>query len=138
MNLEPWVKLETIYIGSQYKQTVLSAVPDQIIAPNFFTGHLECRLDWGGTEDNLFQQVARAKCHIFTNKSLNIDVLRQLKANIVAITYVMDKENSLEFVKNIRTLGIPYGLLTEKTGEALNNEKLKYMEYGILQSETKK
>ena len=139
LSIDARIGLETIFIGGAYRQTILSCVPDQVIAPTLLAnGHFEVRLDWEGTEDNVYQQAARARCHIFTDRALKLDILTQLKPNIVAVTINLDKYDDLNFIKAIRALGLPFGLLTTKKDEELGDLKLKYCDYGIIQQETRK
>ena len=124
--------IETLYIGSQYKNMVIETVPNQVINPNFIKGVLNIRADYFFNEENIYRQIATNKCCIVVDRPLKIDILRQLRQNIALLIYDLDNDDSLDFVKGIRNTAIPFGLVTAKENDELDKLKLKYFNFAIV------
>ncbi|MEK6879017.1 MAG: hypothetical protein AABY22_05385, partial [Nanoarchaeota archaeon] len=127
LNVSERINLQTINIGPLFKQIEFNCILNQIVQPNFLNqnGFLTLRYDLEGKEEFLYHQASLSKVVIWTNKKLNIDILKQLKPNIVNIIYNIDLEESstsLSFIKSIRKLGLNFALVTEKKDEELNDE----------------
>lgn len=135
LNIQFNINVKTLYQGYLYPQTEISLVPDQIVNPSFAQNMVfNVRADLGGTLENAFQQVSLAKSVLFLNKIVDIEILKQLKPNLLQIVLLKGAIDNLGFVKSVKKLGVPLCLVTEKEGQILNDMKLNFMDIGILQN----
>jgi hypothetical protein len=126
--------IETVYIGTQYKQDVIETIPNQVINPNFFNGILNIRADYYFNEPNIFNQISQCKCVVVTPQALDIKILTQLKQNIVGIGLKVDAfPNVVEYVNLLQKNLIPYSLITDSEDEdEIKQKKTLLFEYGIV------
>ena len=122
--------IETIFIGSKYKQEIIELIPNQVISlPNNYKGTISIRADYYFNEENIYRQISVSKCVIIIDKLLNIEILKNLRANIAFILYKINMQTSIEEIQKIKDTGIPYGLFTEVSGDNLNQLKLKFLDF---------
>lgn len=125
------ITTETLHIGGKYPNVTIELVCDQILNPNDFPGAiLNARMDYKFDENFLFNNLAQRKLCIVTDKPINVNVLKQLRANVMMVVYMFDHDNSLEFVKEMRAGGIPYTLVTTLKDEDLSVTRLKFFDLG--------
>lgn len=122
---------KTEYIGGAYPNQTVELVPDQVLE-SVNTDCLIVRMDWLHNENTLFHQLQRTNCSIWTDKPININLLRQFKAKIREVVYELKEDNDINFVENITKLGIPHVLITSFKGEKLNDLKFKYLDYTLI------
>jgi len=124
--------VETLYIGNQYKNMVIEVVPNQVINPESIKGILNIRADYFFNEENIYRQLSMSKCCVVVDRPLKIDIIKRLRNNLAILIYNLDNDNSLDFIKALKETAVPIGLVTSKDGDELNELKLKYFNYGIV------
>jgi len=139
LNLENTNKVESLYFGDKYNNTIIDVIPDYVVGNNFYPEiPLYIRCDYLDTlsqqnEQMVYAQLANRKCFIVSNKPLNINVLNQLRANLLNFIFEITSENHLEFIKQLSKTGIPYTLISKLPLEELQKIKLDYSDYGLIQ-----
>ena len=132
LNLSPTSRITSLYTGDDYGQLIIESIPNQVVNPEIITGTLNIRLDYLWNDDLAYQQTSVSKTCLITNKALNINILRQLKANVKAIIYILDENHDKKWVKELRRTGISFGLMSRFKGGDLNELKLLYCDYGVI------
>lgn len=136
LQIENDVKQEVLSVGAKYLQNVLEVVPNRIIdnsiVPN---APINIRYDYNDNEAAVYQQVAVRKSIIITDKPLNIDYVRRLKQNIIAISYEITENHNPKFIRELSHVGIPIHLYTSLSDETLNDIKLDYCDIGLIKRE---
>lgn len=127
------VKHTTYHFGNQFFTQILEVIPDVVLHPQQFQSNLiNIRADYHFDENGIYQNAANYKSVIVTPKSLNVDILKQIKQNIVKLVYIIDESHSLDFVKALRKAGIPYELISYMEQDKINELKFDYCDYGII------
>lgn len=144
LNLKPKEKIESYLFGEKYGGIIIETVPNQIINNNFFNNAvLYIRCDYldkltEEQEKNVYNQIALRKSVIYTDKSLNVDILKKLKPNLQQVVFEIKENNqNLNFVKQLHTAGIPYLLTTFLSNEKLQEIKLDYSDFNLILPQTK-
>lgn len=132
LNLQ-FKKFKSLHFGGKFNQGILDIVPNCVAPNNFLQGALmNIRLDKGGQEDICYEQVKHRQCVIVTDKILNKDTIRALKPNIVKIFYVLNDVSSIDFIKFLKSEGIPFETISSLDEEKTNLLKLDFADYCII------
>jgi hypothetical protein len=133
LNLPNSYLYKTIQIGSYYNNGMVESVPDQLVdIKSLNIPSIVFRMDIKFNEDILSQQLGVGNVSIVTDKPIKLEILKQFKPRIQEINYFIDKTNDPLFIENLRDLGIRYNLGSWMSTEDIRNEKLKYMDLGII------
>jgi hypothetical protein len=131
----PW---ETILIGVLYPSPVLELVPNQVLPANVFPNQpISVRLDYHYDQNILAQNLQIRKCNIITDKEIDINLIKQLKGNIVAINYQIDLTTNLEYCKALKNSGAKVVFFSEEHGDALNQLRLKFLDISLIEEVVK-
>lgn len=123
----------SVYFGFNYSNKILEAVPDSIANFNHIKiDHIVARMDFHFNEKVLMEQLKVHKCAIVTNKPINIELLKAYRSKIKEVFYFLTEDHVVGFVEQMIGANIPFKLVSELTGEALNKLKLYYMDYGLI------
>jgi len=130
LNLPP-INIKTIFLGESYHRKLVESVPDSVISDIRKLGvdSLIMRMDYNFNEDVLNEQLKRNPCSIVTDKTINFNILNQSKHNISQIIYILNNDNDIKFVQNIKKLGKPFALVTKQSEEFIKSIKYNYMDY---------
>ena len=136
LGIEHKNKYRTIYIGHNYPKPSVDIVPDNPEALKVFNPNqlVTVRMDLAHNAEILQKYLLSHNCVIVTNKVIDINLLAHFKKNgdrVKQIFYILTEDHSELFVKQLRSLNIPFQLLCEKGGD-LNSYKLIYMDYGLV------
>ncbi|NBW12809.1 MAG: lipopolysaccharide heptosyltransferase family protein [Caulobacteraceae bacterium] len=124
---------ETINFGSDYNLQSYEIIPeDNINLTNFLVENPIVRMDYCFNEIVLEQLLQQKKCIIFTNKPIKKEIIEKYKSNINQIIYIIEEENSPNFVKLLKINSINYILLSFLAEEVLNKFKLDYLDYNLI------
>lgn len=135
LNIKEDINQKTVYIGSEYQNRTLEIIPDKPIDPNAIPiNNPIIRMDYLFNEEVLAFYLQFKKCIIFTNKSINEDLLKTYKANIGQIIYILEEDNDVNFIRFLKNNGISYALISYLQDDDLNKFKLDYMDYGLILS----
>ena len=133
LHIDHKIDRETLFIGPQYTNFVIEVIMDTVVKADFFKGAvLNVRLDYLFNEDILAKNLSIRPLCILTNQPININILKQFRANVALVIYDLDENFSNNFVKEMMEAGIPYQLVSFLEGEKLNQAKLKLFDYGII------
>lgn len=109
------VTRQSLYFGEAYHQHVVELVPDSVVAPQIqINTPLVVRMDlvaandpaaWTNAESMLAGNLQLRKCLVVTDRELNLNILAQLKPNVVALRVEVDRV-SAEWIKAAKRLGI--------------------------------
>ncbi len=125
--------LESLYFGSHYNNLVIESIPDQIYDPKQLGGEgLTLRFDKFYNPAMLQHQAAVCPINIYTNKEIDINLLKSIQPRLQNIFYVIEKDNNPEFIKQLFNNGFRYTLLSSLSEQEINDNKLKYSDYGII------
>lgn len=103
--------VKTLHIGTRYKETIIEAVPDNVIHPEFFKNAvLNLRCDYVESIDLnvLYNNLSLRKCCIVTDKPFDLIPSPQIIQNINLVIYDITKNLDINFVKQLEKLGIKY------------------------------
>jgi hypothetical protein len=124
--------IETIYLGPNYHMKAIEVVPDFVLGPTSYPKfNLNIRYDYGGVEENIFNQLSIRKCSIITDKPINIERLKQFKQNIDKVVFEIKKAEDCEFVKTLHESGINYGLITYLSEDEFQPLKLNFCDFRL-------
>ncbi len=125
----------TIYLGKQYKQTVIEYIPDTLTdLPEI--NPLVIRMDLHFSEENLLPVFNKNKCIIVTDKPINISLIRANKEKIIKIICRVKDNTMVDFIKTLTQIPIDIEALSRLEGEELNDLKFDYLDtVAIINSE---
>ncbi len=133
LNLDIRSTLNTLYFGYLFLLPVLESLADQVYDPKVFgVEALTLRLDKNFNPDILIHQIQVCPINIVTNKEIDINLLRSIAPRIQQIFYILEKDNSPGFVKALQNSGIKFQLISMMSEEEVNEIKLNYCDYGII------
>lgn len=126
LGIDAEITQETLHIGNKYHALTFELVLDQVIDPKDFPGIiLNARMDYHFDENILYHNVSKRKLCIVTDKPFNIEPLFQLRPNVASIVYLIENADySVEFVRSMRNIGMPYKVVSSLTGDELAKLKL--------------
>ncbi len=133
LNIKHKKFFETIYIGENYNQKTLELILDQLVDPNSINiENLIIRMDYFFNEQALEILLKAKKCIIFTNKTIDVNLLKAYKNNILQIIYIIEEKNDPNFIKELKRNTINFVMISNLPEEILNKYKLNYMDYGLI------
>jgi hypothetical protein len=127
--------VEVIHIGNRYKETIVEAVPNNIIHPDFFKNAvLNLRCDYIDNLDLniLYSNIMSRKCCVVTDKPFQLSQAPQVKENLTLVIYDITKNLNLDFIKSLELLGIKYACAYNKqtgTENDLHSKKTDLIDY---------
>ena len=133
LNISNSINYSTIYIGNLFNNRMLQTIPNQAInISNLGVQSLIVRMDIEFNEDNLAKQLQICPCSILTKKPLHPNLIKQFRDQILEIIYFIDKDHSVDFVRHLHDLRVPYKLISELPDEELKKLKLDYLDFHII------
>ena len=125
------INMKTLRLGEEYGRKLIESVPNSVIADISKLGvsSLIMRMDYEFNEEALEEQLKRNNCSIITSKPIRSNLLKAYKSNIAQIIYNLDENHDLNFVKALKSSGIPYVLTTDLSEDFVKSIKLEYMDY---------
>lgn len=133
LNIHDYKLNKTLYIGKYFKDYVLESIPDSVINPEFLQGNLLIlRLDRGGQEEIIYEQLKHRKCVIVTNKTLNLGVLHNFRKNIERIIYIIDKNQDYKFAESLYREAFPHQLISFLGKEELKDLREQYVDLPLI------
>lgn len=127
-------ELKTVKIGKAfYNSRIDSDLTHLLDATKLKVSSLIVRMDFNFNEANLVQQLEACPCSVITSKPLSDEVINKYHKKIVELVYYIEDDHSPEFIKKIKEKSINYLLRSRKEGLELNDLKLDYFDYGLIQ-----
>ncbi len=125
---------ESIHIGKDFRISILESVPNVVVRPDYAAGQtLNLRFDKGGAENVVYEQLRHRKSVVITDKILNIATLNSLRENLEGIIYVVTGNDEPRFVEAMHRNALPYRLVSFLPNEEIQNKKLSYAEFNLLE-----
>ena len=131
LNIDYKSPINTIYIGNLYNQFIIEWIPDGIIDPHFIPQlPITVRNDLYPNEQNIFIVANNGrKLNIITNKQINLNILNQIKSNIIGITYEILENEDINYIKQLKRLGIKTRFFTKEIDQnKISNLRLKFFD----------
>ena len=131
--------IRSIYFGSKYTQRLIETIPNHVVSNQFHPNDLlHIRYDYidhtlPQYEQCIYQQLQQRKCVLVSDKRVNINALKQLRQNLEQFVYVVTDKHDVTFLKEIAESGIPYAIISYMPEEYIQNIKLDYSDYGVIQ-----
>ena len=118
---------EIIYLGKQYKQTIIEYVPDSPTSlPEI--NPLVVRMDLHFNEENLLPVFSKNKCVIVTDKPINISLIKANKDKIMKIICRAKDNSMVEFIETLTQIPITVEVISRLEGEKLNDLKFEFLD----------
>lgn len=120
----------TLSVGKIYAGQTIEVIPDCTFKiGNNSKNEIVIRMDFLFSEENLNTQLSLEPASIVTNKRINLNILSDKKNQIKKFYYKIEKNSDPTFLDDLDILKIDYDLITNLTGEDLDKEKIKYLNY---------
>jgi hypothetical protein len=132
--------IETLHIGQAYHVGSLAVIPNHVMPKSFAPGQPANILAHEHfDEQNIAQWAYQRKANIFLDQPMKIDYLNTVKDNIHQINYFVQPDDTDDFFKAIKKLGIKLKLIC-KDENAINDLRLKFFDWDLhlLKQKTKK
>ena len=124
---------ETLFMGDKYKDgvTFVEMFPSTPISlQSLNLQSILVRMDLNFSEQVLAEQLSSGKAAIYTDRKIDITILRKFSTNITDLIYEVKEENDVSFCQEVKSLGIPCNLISFLPEEKINSYKLDFMEIG--------
>jgi hypothetical protein len=133
LNIEFPKMPETVFIGQDFNVKSFEIIPDQgLDISSIPVENPIIRLDYVFNEEALESILSQRKSIIFTNKPIKKDIIEKYKQNINQLIYIIEENNSVNFVKLLKSNSINYVLLSFLPEEVLNKFKIDYLDYNLI------
>jgi hypothetical protein len=133
LNIEFPKMPETVFIGQDFNLKSFEIIPDQPMdLSSIPVENPIIRLDYSFNEEALESILSQRKSIIFTNKPIKKDIIEKYKQNINQLIYIIEENNSVNFVKLLKSNSINYVLLSFLPEEILNKFKIDYLDYNLI------
>ena len=118
---------EIIYLGKQYKQTIIEYIPDAVTSlPE--VNPLVVRMDLHFSEENLLPVFDKNKCVIVTDKPISIALVKANKDKIIKVICRVKDNSMIEFVETLTQIPVPLEVMSQLEGEELNDLKFEFLD----------
>jgi len=124
------IKYEYIHLGKEFNRYKIDQIPNHLVQPSQNIQNVNIRMDLVFDENTMHKQLNLMKCAITTSRPINKNAL--IPQNIAGISLFIEDENSVDFLKILKSLNIKYNLFSLLNEDELSKLKLKYMDYGLI------
>lgn len=130
LGLHDEINMETLRLGGDFNKHQIDFIPNSQIDPKAFEGQrIAIRMDLNYDVNAMGSCLMFYDCMIVSNRPISIQILNKFKNRVKLIVLVVDSSITAEYVDQLHKLGIEYHLITEETGQALSDLKLKLFDY---------
>ena len=128
---------ETLNIGDFYKNSILEVVPDHAPPQGFIPNQvINLRCDYGLDQES-FMKWMRFKVNLMSSKRINLNLINQLKKNIVAMTLFLEEDDfNEEYLYSLDSMGVKYTLVC-RDKEKLSSIRFEFFDFNIEQYKLK-
>tara|TARA_R110000868_G_scaffold98620_1_gene271505 strand:+ start:143 stop:1327 length:1185 start_codon:yes stop_codon:yes gene_type:complete len=132
LNINNKIPFETVFFGEKYTKNIIQESIANHKAIHFHPdGIVEIRTDEDYNEECFFTQLSQyKKAVVVADKEINLNIINQFKQNIQMLVFKITKENSINFLKKVKEIGVKIFLISDLNKEEVNQEKIKYYEFG--------
>ena len=104
LNIEFPKMPETVFLGQDFNVKSFEIIPDQPLdLSSIPVENPIIRLDYSFNEEALESILSQRKSIIFTNKPIKKDIIEKYKQNINQLIYIIEENNSVNFVKLLKS-----------------------------------
>lgn len=137
MGIKNTFPFKEVRVGNRYINRAVEMVPTSTIdISSFKIDSIIVRMDLNHNEEILEQQLNHSVCCVITKKPISFHLLEKYRTRIKELAINVDSENIFDFTKRAFELGLRIFLFSDKEGDDLKKQKLKYLDYGeILKNE---
>lgn len=134
LNFEFKVPFETVFTGSRYSSRIVrEMIPNSPLVLAQPEQPIEIRCDLHFDVQILTQQLNYwQKAVLITDKPIDINLLRHFKPRIAFVVYYITENDAPSFVRDVAQLGIPLVLVSRLSPDVIQQKKLQYYEYGVI------
>jgi hypothetical protein len=123
--------IETLHIGQAYHADSLAVIPNHIMPKTFASGQPANILGHEHFDEQKIAQWAYSrKVNIFLDQPISINYLQAVKHNVNQINYFIQPDNTEDFLKSCKKMGINLKLVCEDES-ILNDIKLKFFDWDV-------
>lgn len=127
LNIKFDYNYKMIFLGKQYKQTIIEYVPDTLTSlPEM--NPLVVRMDLHFSEENLLPVFKNNKFIIVTDRPINSSLLKANKEKIIKIVCRVKDDSMLGFVNLLSQMSLDFEIITRLKGEELNDLRFEFLE----------
>ena len=127
LGIDP-IKVETILIGSSYGNQVIEVIPNVVVNPESLQGKTPVmRCDYEYDEKMLCENLSIYKYSIITDKETPLNLYQQFKNNIQDISFKVDMNCDLGYIKKLRKIGIQTRLWSDDK-ENINDIRFRLLD----------
>ena len=138
LGLSHRVEHETFYIGDLYPTKVVEVIPDFIPTAGFMENKaLNLRMDYHFDEQILLHWLQKRKINLLTGKPINLNLLKYFKNNIVQLTVSINNSFSIEYLNNVKNIGINVEVFCEEE-DKLADYRFDFFDFDVNESIFKK
>ncbi len=131
LNIDYKCPFETVYTGEKYcNKIVREFIPYNAIQVQSPETPMEMRMDIEYNPEVLAQQLSISKGIIVTNKPIDVRLLKQFKQNIAALVYIIDEQDSPQFILDVKPIGLTIVLISYLDAAIIQSKKINYYEHG--------
>jgi hypothetical protein len=124
-------QIETINIGKWFHKPTIEIVPDDGPMPTLIRDKIcNIRLDYIFNEKKLLELAEICYLNIVSNKMIDLNILNRIKSKISGVTLIVDDSFSVEYLKNLKKLGLNL-VLSASDNEEWGKLAEKFFEFGL-------
>ena len=127
---------KTLCIGKSFNRRRIESTLTRLMDPQKVgVSSLIVRLDLNFNEEMLEKQLEASPCSIITNQPFKQEILEKYSERIAELVYYIE-DNDIEgvkFISCVKEKSIAFLLRSRATGEELNDYKLAYLDYGLIE-----
>lgn len=136
LGLQERVKIETLFIGENFNDSMnFGFLPNQVVLST--KAIPEIRMDLLFDEKNLAEQLSKQKSIITTKKQISHELLSKFKANVAKIVYIIEENDSPDFVKFLFENGLSFSCVSKLDPEKVNLKKINYYRFSKIHEHLK-
>jgi|SRR5882724_786635 len=135
LNIDYKIPFDSLFFGKKYSSFMIQeCIPDHrnlIFNPELL---VEIRADKPDMkEEDLFHLLAQyRKSIIVVDKPINLNIIHQFKQNIQMLAFKITENDHKDFLSELESTGVKLILISSLSQERINELKIKYYEYGII------
>ena len=134
LGIDVKLPFETVFTGNRYSsQIIRELVPNSAHLMPMPEQPIELRFDRFFDEKLMVHHLNYwQKAIVVTDKPLPVELLKSFKSHVAAVAYHIPIDDSPEFAKQVVQAGLPLVLLSRLSPEELQEKKIKYYEFGMI------
>ena len=130
LGLEYTYEYETLYVGKEYSQKRIELVPTHHVGnwKDFGVDSLILRMDKHFDESICASQLEKSPCSVVTDKPMSLDLLKYYKDQIIELVFIVKDTAYIEYLKEVKSIGVKLFLISHIDEKEFNNLKLDYID----------